>query len=98
MIKAENSSKFTPKSIKIKLILFACLVLAFSISVASYLNLSKSQTTVGEKIEENMLANAETAAEGIGKEVAAMKAIVEIISADDRLRGTEPAIIAARLS
>lgn len=98
MIKIVNSSKFTLKSIKVKLIFFACLVLALSISVASYLNLSKSQATVSEKIEESMLANAETAAEGIGKEVAAMKAIVEIIAADDRLKVTDPALVAARLS
>lgn len=98
MSQKNKVAQLSIKSIKVKLIFFACLVLALSISVASYFNLSNSQTALSTKVEESLLSNAETAAEGIGKEVAAMKAIVEISAADNRLQSSDAAIIIARLA
>lgn len=98
MLKITNIVKITAKSIKTKLIIAACLVLAISIGVSGFLNLRTSQMALNEKIEESMLANAETAAEGIGKEVAAMKAVVEFISTDDKLKSSDPNITVERLA
>jgi len=98
MLKMNHVANLSMKSIKTKLIIFACLVLAISIGVTGFLNLRSSQMALNEKIEENMLANAETAAEGIGKEVAAMKAIVEFGATDDRLKSSDPNIVVVRLA
>ena len=98
MFKKNNVTSLSPKSIKTKLIIFACLILAISIGVASYLNLRSSQIALNEKIEESMLANAETAAEGIGKDVAAMKAVVEFIAMDDKLKSNDANIVVTRLA
>lgn len=91
-------AKFFTNSIKTRLIMLSCLILVISIGVASFFNLRSSQIALNEKIEESMLANAETAAEGIGKEVAAMRAIVEFMATDDKLKVTDPNIVAARLT
>ena len=98
MLKTHKITKFSTNSIKTKLIMFSCLILVISIGVASFFNLRSSQIALNEKIEESMLANAETAAEGIGKEVAAMRAIVEFVATDDKLKVTDPNIVAARLT
>ncbi len=93
-----NVANVSTKSIKTKLIIFACLVLVIAIGTASFLNLRSSQMALSEKVEENMLANAQTAAEGIGKEVAAMKSIVQIIAVDDKIKSGDPNIIGDRLT
>jgi len=98
MFKAAKVMKSSTKSIKTKLIIFACLILAISIGVASFFNLRSSQMALNEKIEESMLANAETAAEGIGKEVAAMKAVVAFIAMDDKLKSNDANIVVSRLA
>lgn len=98
MFKTIKVTNLSIKSIKTKLIIFACLILVTSIGVASLLNLRSSQIALNEKIEENMLLNAETAAEGIGKEVAAMKAVVEFISTDDKLKSNDANIVVSRLA
>ncbi|MBP2625753.1 MAG: mcpA 6 [Firmicutes bacterium] len=98
MSRTTKVTNFSTKSIKTKLIIFACLILAISIGTASFLNLRSSQMALNEKIEENMLANAETAAEGIGKDVAAMKAVVEFIAMDDKIKSNDVNIVVSRLA
>jgi len=98
MLKTDKVANFSTKSIKTKLIIFACLVLTISIGVAGFFNLRGSQMALNEKIEENMIESAETAAEGIGKDVAAMKAVVEFITMDDKIKSSDPNIVVARLA
>jgi len=98
MLKTHKVANFSTNSIKTRLIMFSCLILVISIGVASFFNLRSSQIALNEKIEESMLANAETAAEGIGREVAAMRAIVEFMATDDKLKVTDPNIVAVRLT
>ncbi|MBP2630450.1 MAG: mcpB 2 [Firmicutes bacterium] len=97
MFKTILATNIFTKSIKTKLIIFSCLILTISIGIASFLNLRSSQSALSEKIEENMIANAEAAAEGIGKEVSAMKAIVEFIAKDDKLKTGDVNSIGVRL-
>lgn len=93
-----KTSTNSTKSIKTKLVSFSCLVLIIFIGIASFLNLRNSYTALNEKIEESMIANAETAAAGIGTEVAAMRAVVEFMAADDKLKTGDANIIVARLA
>lgn len=98
MLKTTQAAKVTTTSIKTKLIIAICLLMAFSIGAVSYFNLRGSQLAVAEKTEEAMLASAETAAEGIGKEVAVMKAIVELIAKEDKFNSSDPSIVVARMA
>jgi len=98
MLTKNHVVKFSGKSIKTKLIIFACLVLVISISVTGFLNFRSSQAALNEKIRENMIANSEIAAEGIAKEVESMKAIVEFMATDDKLKSEDPIVIGARLT
>lgn len=97
MVKTTSATNIFTKSIKTKLIIFSCLILTISIGIAGFLNLRSSQSALNEKIEENMIANAEAAAEGIGKEVSAMKAIVEFIAKDEKLKTGDLNIVGMRL-
>ncbi|MDT8899726.1 methyl-accepting chemotaxis protein [Anaeroselena agilis] len=98
MLNATKKAGNLAVSIKAKLVITVCVVLAVSIGFVAFFNLRGSNEALTKKTAENMLANAEAAAEGIGKEVAAMKAVVEVISADDRLRSGDAKVVVARLA
>jgi len=98
MVEKARIAKMNTRSIKLKLVLSTCLILAIAIAVAGFLNLRGSYMALNEKTEEAMIANAETAAEGIGKEVYTMKAIVEIMAADNQLKSSDPNVVVARLA
>ena len=57
MYKTINAANFSTKSIKIKLIIFAGLVLAISIGLAGFFNVRSSQMALAEKIEEASFVN-----------------------------------------
>ncbi|WP_110954143.1 methyl-accepting chemotaxis protein [Anaerosinus massiliensis] len=85
-------------SIKTKLILSSCIILILSISCAVFFNWRSSREALREKIDENMIANAEAAAAGIGKEVEAIRTAVNFIAADPDVRSGDSATISARLA
>ncbi|HML31833.1 methyl-accepting chemotaxis protein [Sporomusa sphaeroides] len=98
MLKITEMINSRIKSIKAKLIFFICLVVVLAAGVLGFYNLQSSQMALSVKVEENMIANAEIAAEAIGKDVAAMKAIVELIALEDKLKSGDAGIIAARIT
>ncbi|WP_094607519.1 Methyl-accepting chemotaxis protein McpB [Sporomusa silvacetica DSM 10669] len=98
MLKITEMKNIHIKSIKTKLIFCICLLLALSAVVLGFYNLKSSQIALSVKVEENMIANAEIAAEAIGKEVAAMKAIVGLVALEDKFKSGDAGIISARLT
>ena len=95
MAKVADGSR---KSIKTKLMLTISLMLAVTVGILVFFNLRASENALSEKISEVMLSNTETAAEGVAKEVAAVRAIVEFIAADDKVKASDSSIAAARLA
>lgn len=93
-----KNSKVSASSMKTKLILAASLILAISIGIATFFSIRGSEIAVAEKIEESMRGYAETAAQGMAREVAATKAVAELIAADNILKSNDPNIIRARLA
>jgi methyl-accepting chemotaxis protein len=85
-------------SMKTKLILVVCLVMALSIGLSGFINNRGSERVLSRQIEEDMRANAEATAEGIGKEVAAMKAKIEFIALDARIKSTDMPTVVARMA
>jgi methyl-accepting chemotaxis protein len=85
-------------SIKTKLIVATCFILAITVGIISFVNLRGSTTALSGKIEEVMLGNAEIAAEGVAREVAAIKAVVEFIAVDDKIRAADQNVVISRMA
>ncbi|MBP2664312.1 MAG: mcpB 2 [Firmicutes bacterium] len=86
------------RSMKTKLVIAVCLVVALSISVSAFFSLRGSEQALSKQIEAEMRSNAEATAEGIGKDVAAIKAKVEFIAMDAKVKSEDQAVIIARLA
>lgn len=93
-----NFMKITGKSIKTKLILTISLMLVLTVSILVFFNLRASEKALTEKISEFMLSCAETAAEGVGKEVTVVRTIVEFIASDDKVKVPDSNIVVSRLA
>jgi len=98
MFKTVQITNFGAKSVKTKLIVAACLILVLSVGVTGFFILNGSEMALAEKIAENMQGNAEIAAEGIAKEVAATRAIIKFIAMDDKIKTADPAVFGSRLA
>ncbi|MBP2634405.1 MAG: Methyl-accepting chemotaxis protein [Firmicutes bacterium] len=90
--------KFSTKSIKTKLIVATCLMLAVTVGTLVFFNLRATEIALSEKIAEVTIGNAETAAEGVAKEVAAVKAVVEFIALDDKIKAANQISVVSRLA
>ena len=98
MFNNSKNANIRVRSIKTRLIVATCFILAITIGILSFFNLRGSERALSENIEEIMLGNAETAAEGVAKEVAALKAVVEFIAVDDKIRGANQNVVIPRMA
>lgn len=93
-----NFIKISGKSIKTKLMLTTCLMLIITVGILMFFNLRASEKALSEKISEFMLGCAETAAEGVAKEVTAVRTIIEFIASDDKVQASDFNIARLRLA
>jgi len=84
-------------SIKAKLVVISCFILLITIGITGFMNLKSSQAALTEKINENMIMQAETVAQGVGKEVAVMKTTIEDIASDEIVQSGDQNKILIRL-
>ena len=85
-------------SVKVKLAITICLIVILSVGITAFLNIRGSEQALSKQIEEQMETYAEATAEGIAKDVSAMRAKVEFIAMDARIQSGDVATIIARLS
>lgn len=85
-------------SMKTKLVVMICLIVALSISSSALLSIRSSEQAFSKQIEDEMRVNAEATAEGIAKDVSAMKAKIEFIAMDARVKSGDTPTIIARLA
>ena len=85
-------------TIKGKLIIISCCILLVTIGITGFMNLRSSQAALTEKINENMILQAENVAQGVGKEVAIMKTTIEDVACDEIVQAGDPEKILVRLN
>ena len=77
-------------NLKFKLILIFGTFIFITLAATEFFNSYYSGKNLSEKVSEIMILNANAAAEGIAREVATVKTIVEILSLDEKIRSMNP--------
>jgi methyl-accepting chemotaxis protein len=86
------------KSIKTKVIVATFLLLTITIGGPVFANPEEADAALARKASEITLRNAEAVAEGVAKEMAAIKAVVEFIAMDDKIKAADPIAVASRMA
>ncbi|SMD05264.1 methyl-accepting chemotaxis protein [Sporomusa malonica] len=98
MSKNAKTDKIGLSSMKTKLVIAVCLVVALAISVSAYLSIKESELALSNQIEVEMRSNAEATGEGIAKDVARIKTTVEFIAMDAKIKSEDQTVIVTRLA
>lgn len=81
-----------------KLIVATCLLLTMTIGAPVFANPEETDEVLSRKISAITLISVENVAKGVEKEMAVIKAVVEFIAMDDKIKAADPNALASQLT